>query len=81
MRAPKRRKVTTEPAEHRSPTVAGYFENALGWEPSQRPFRTSANHECGCCHAIKPGSEFDVPVSPGRPDRNLCKECSTWPDQ
>jgi hypothetical protein len=56
-------------------TLADYFKAALGWKPSQRPFHTSANRECGSCHAIKTGSELDVPVTPGRPDPNLCREC------
>ena len=28
-------------------TLADYFKAALGWKPSQRPFHTSANRECG----------------------------------
>lgn len=75
MRAPKRRLPKTEPTEHQGPTVADYFKEALGWEPSQRPFHTSAKRECRGCHVIKPGSAFDVPITPGRPDRNLCREC------
>jgi hypothetical protein len=57
-------------------TLADHFKAALGWKPSQRPFHTSANRECGSCHTIKPGSEFDVPVTPGRPDLNLCLGCA-----
>ena len=68
------RKIIVEPAP--TPTMADHFKGALGWKPSQRPFHTSANRECGGCHAIKPGSEFDVPVTPGRPDLDLCRECS-----
>ena len=64
------------PSRRRTDTdLADYFKAALGWKPSQRPFHTSANRECGNRHAIKPGSEFDVPVTPGRPDLNLCRKC------
>jgi hypothetical protein len=59
-------------------TAADRLMAALGWKPSLRVFHTSANRECGSCHLIKPGSEFDVPVTPGRPDLNLCRECSAW---
>jgi len=58
-------------------TVADHLKAALGWRPSERPFHTTANRECGSCHAIKPGSEFDVPITPGRPDLNLCRECAS----
>ena len=68
------RKITIEVPS--TPTVADQFKAALGWRPSTTPFHTSANRECGSCHAIKPGGEFDVPVTPGRPDLNLCRECS-----
>ena len=57
-------------------TLANHQKAALGWKPSERPLHTSANRECGSCHAITLGSEFDVPVTPGRPDLNLCLECS-----
>jgi hypothetical protein len=39
-------------------------------------FHTAANRECGLCRVIKPGAEFDVPVTPGRPDLNLCRGCA-----
>jgi hypothetical protein len=60
-----------------SPTVADYFRAALGWKPAaSQPFHTTANRECGSCRTIKPGSEFEVPVTPGRPDLDLCRGCS-----
>lgn len=59
-----------------TPTVADRFKAAFGWKPSLQPFHTTANRECGGCHAIKPGAEFDVPTTPGRPDLNLCRACS-----
>jgi|GEM_PF-3062711 hypothetical protein len=67
-----------KPVEHQpTKTVADYFKDRLGWKPSQRPFHTTANRECGGCGAVKPGSEFGVPVTPGRPELNTCRECST----
>jgi hypothetical protein len=57
-------------------TVAHHLKAVLGWKPSQRPFHTSANRACGSCRDIKPGSEFDGPIYPGRPDLNRCRECS-----
>ena len=57
-------------------TLADHLKAALGCKPSPRLFHTSAMRECGSCHAIKPGSEFDVPITPARPDLNLCRECS-----
>jgi hypothetical protein len=56
-------------------TMADHFTAALGWLPSRQRFHTTANRECGSCHAIKPRSEFDVPIKPGRPDLNSCREC------
>jgi hypothetical protein len=57
-------------------TVANYFKARLGWKPSMEPFHPTANRECGSCHDIKPGSEFDVPMTPGCPWLNVCRECS-----
>ena len=57
-------------------TMADHFKALLGWRPSLAPFHTSANRECGGCHEIKPGSEFDVPITPGRPHLNTCRDCS-----
>lgn len=74
MRPGKRRKSTKSVAA--GPTTADYFKSVLGFKPSNRPFHTSANRQCGGCMAIKPGREFDVPVTPGRPDLNVCRECS-----
>ena len=56
-------------------TIADYFKERSGWKPSAAPFHTSANRACGRCGAIKPGSDFDVPVTPGRPDLNACRAC------
>ena len=68
------RKIIVEPVS--APTMADQLKAAFGWKPPQRQFHTSANRECGSCHDVKPGSEFDVPVSPGRPDLNLCRDCA-----
>ena len=57
-------------------SAADHFKAAFGWKPSLKPFHTTAKRECGGCHEIKPGSGFDVPVTPGRPDLNTCRECS-----
>ena len=56
-------------------TLADHFKAALGWKPSQRPFHTSANRQCGGCKRALPGDQFDVLVTPGRPDLHLCREC------
>jgi hypothetical protein len=47
----------------------------LGNKPSHRPFHTSARRACGRCKVIKPGAEFDVPITLNRPDLNKCREC------
>ena len=52
------------------PTAAQYFMAVLGWKPSSRPFYTTAKRECGSCHQIQPGTEFDVPPY------NTCKGCT-----
>jgi hypothetical protein len=60
----------TKPVEQApAPTVADRLKAVFGWKPSLRTFHTSANRECGGCHGIKPGSEFDVPhhTGPSRP--------------
>lgn len=57
-------------------TVADLFKAKLGWRPSWQPFRTIANRQCGGCKDIKLGSEFNVPITPGQPDLNTCRECS-----
>lgn len=75
MRAGKRRR-RPRPAEQQGPTVADYFKDKLGWKPSTEPFHTTADRECGICHRIKPGIEFDVPITPGRPSLNICRECA-----
>jgi hypothetical protein len=58
-------------------SMADIFKQRLGWKPSQQPFHTSAKRQCGSCHDIKPGDDFDLPVTPGRPDLNVCRECAT----
>lgn len=58
-------------------TIADYFQARSGWKPSTRPFHTTANRQCGSCGDIKPGSAFDVPITPGRQDLNLCRACLT----
>jgi hypothetical protein len=73
------RNINTKPKPKEPPTMsmADYFKARLGWkEPSQQTFHTSANRQCGGCKAVKPGSEFDVPITPGRPYLNICRECS-----
>ena len=70
----KRRK--SKPEEVPTMSAADHFKAKLGWKPSLKPFHTSANRECGACGAVKPGSEFDVPITPGRPDLNLCTNCT-----
>ena len=72
---PRRRKQEPEPPIM---IVADYFKARLGWkEPSQQTFHTSANRQCGGCKAVHPpGSEFDIPITPGRPDINTCRKCS-----
>jgi hypothetical protein len=67
----------TKPEEPPTMTMADMFRQRLGWKPSRgKPFHTSAKRQCGACGSIKPGSEFGVPVTPGRPDLNICRECS-----
>ena len=68
------RKIIVEPVP--TTTVADHFKALFGWKPSVQPFHTTANRECGNCHAVKPGSGFDVLVTPSRPDLNLCRGCS-----
>lgn len=58
-----RRYRRTSPTKAPKPTMAEIFKARLGWKPSTTPFYTTANRECGSCHAIKRGSEFDVPVT------------------
>jgi len=75
----KRRELKVVSFLHESPpewTVADHFKAVLGWKPSTEPFYTTANRECGSCREIKPGSEFDVPITPGCPWLNVCRECS-----
>lgn len=62
--------------EPRPQTISDHFKAKLGWKPSMEPFYTTANRECGGCHEIKPGSEFDGPIYPGCPWLNVCRECS-----
>jgi hypothetical protein len=53
-----------------------YLKEQFNWKPSRTPFHTTAKRGCGRCGAVKPGSEFDVPVTPARPDLNVCRKCS-----
>jgi hypothetical protein len=65
----------TKPVEQApAPTVADHFKALFGWKPSQRTFNTTAKRECGGCLRVLPGDHFNVPVTPGRPDLNRCKE-------
>jgi hypothetical protein len=66
----------TSPTKAPQLTMSEIFKARLGWKPSQQPFHTTARRECGSCKAVKPGNEFDAPVTPGRPDLNTCRECS-----
>jgi hypothetical protein len=65
----------SKPEEVPTMSVADMFKAKLGWKRSTEPFHTTAKRECGACGQILPGSEFDVPITPGRPDLNLCREC------
>jgi hypothetical protein len=58
-------------------SMSDIFKQRLGWKkPSNpQPFYTSADRQCGDCRVIKAGSEFDVPITPGRPDLNTCRQC------
>jgi hypothetical protein len=56
-------------------SISDILKAKLGWTASQQTFHTTARGECGGCHEIKPGSEFDGPVTPGRPELNICREC------
>lgn len=73
MRAPKRHHAAKPSVP--SKTCAEVIMERLGYKPSNKPFYTTARRGCGTCHEIKPGSEFDVPITPGRPDLNVCREC------
>ena len=66
-----KRKVESIPSQ----SIADAYRERLGRKPSTTPFHTTANRECGTCRVIKPGSEFDVPITPGRPDLNSCRAC------
>jgi hypothetical protein len=57
-------------------TIADIFKQKLGWKPSGRSFHTTADRQCGGCLEVLPGNGFDVPVTPGRPDLNTCRDCS-----
>ncbi|KLI04079.1 MULTISPECIES: hypothetical protein [Mycolicibacterium] len=73
----KRRRSAPKAAANK--TAGGYLVEKLkerfGWRPSTRPFHTTAKRECGGCRRVLTGDRFDVPVTPGRPDLNKCKEC------
>ena len=56
--------------------IIDLFKARLGWKPQRlQPFYTTAKRECGGCNVIKKADEFDVPITPNRPDLNLCREC------
>jgi hypothetical protein len=51
-------------SEQQLPGLALIQVSFSGKLPSQQqPFHTTAQRECGGCKAVKPGSEFDVPVT------------------
>lgn len=56
-------------------SIADYFRHRLGWRPSRRPFVTTADRLCGSCHVVKRGGEFNVLITPGRPDLDTCTTC------
>ena len=62
--------------ETKGPDVAQFFKTHLGYKQSTVSFYTTANRLCEGCGVIKPGVEFDVPVTPGRPDLNKCRRCN-----
>jgi hypothetical protein len=76
MRQPVYRGGETGPAGPAGPTISDWFKATLGWREPAEPFHTNADRECGGCRSIKPGAAFDVPVTPGRPDLNLCRDCA-----
>lgn len=67
-----------EAVEHRL-SMAEKFKRALGWYDRtalSEPFHTTADRQCGTCCQIRPGTEFNGPVYPNRPDLNTCNRCS-----
>lgn len=64
-----RRKPKAEPTQ----SMSDYYKAQLGWVPPEpRPFLTSANVMCGKCSQIKPGCDFEQPITPGQG----CRACS-----
>ena len=75
-KAVRRNSRNRKPVNHEPPmTMADHFKAAFGWLPSRQPFHTTAKRECGGCRRVLPGDRFNVPVTPGRPDLNKCREC------
>jgi hypothetical protein len=76
MRAPKRRRgAAPTPKKTAGDYIVEMFQGRFGWRPSTVPFHTTAKRECGSCQGIKPGSAFDLPLTRGEPDLNLCRGC------
>jgi hypothetical protein len=78
MRKARRRRAASSEVVEEKPvgTVAEHFGTLLGWKQPVAVFHTTAFRECGRCFVVKPGSDFDVPVTPGRPDLGVCRGCS-----
>jgi hypothetical protein len=82
MRAPTRHpSAASAPSKTPGDYFVEFLQEQFGWKPSPRPFHTTAKRVCGSCRGIKLGSEFDAPVTPGRPDLNVCRECSPLNEQ
>jgi hypothetical protein len=77
MRAPKRHRSATPAPSTKTvgDFVIKHFMAKFNVKPSNTSFHTTARRECGRCKVIKPGAEFDVPVTPNQPDLNQCREC------
>lgn len=62
-------------------TIADMFRQRFGWsQPARKPFHTSANRQCSRCRTVKPGADFDCPVTPVMGDAattnvNQCRDC------
>jgi len=69
-------RIHSQPEPPPAATVADRFKELFGWKPDRRPFHTAADRQCGRCGEIKPGGDFDVPITPGRPDLNTCRRCT-----
>jgi len=69
---PTRRRKRTAPKT----TIVEFYMARLGFRPSTAVFHTTAKRECGGCRRVLPGDDFDVPVTPNRPDLNGCRRCT-----